>query len=275
VRTFTKEMEANNVRSDNETIRYLRTSMEDMPVEQREALLNIIVVDKSLNDNWVMIHKHYMAANNQRSTQARKQFRNLRINDGESLSLFQMRAEQLYDQQFLKNGNIGTNDHVVFMHDLIKRHRLPVAQAAASQHHQSNKDDVYGLDGLNYGAFWTLMISTEATIGIPAIALSLSKGSDKGDDIPSSKRVKGADGKPKPVKADAELAVVGRAANNASKPCHLFGSGNCQYGDKCKFSHDPNKTRTRDAAECRNFKAGTCQHGDSCRYKHTATTGAY
>jgi hypothetical protein len=268
-RRFMKEMAANNVRDDNEILRYLRSSMDSMPNTQKDALTNMIKADVSLEDNWVLIHKHYMAANNRQSALVRQQFRDLAIQVGESLPLFKIRLELLYAKQFLKKGNLGTTEHVAFIHDLIKQSRSQVAHAAANQHHQGNKDDLHGVDGLEWKEFWQLMINTEASVGLPPT--SATSVDDRGGGG-NRKRAKMGNGLPSTVDADAQAKQGSRVAEDADKPCYAFGSGTCAYGEKCKFSHDPSKKAEKN--DCRNFKRGHCAHGDKCRYNHAAPAAA-
>jgi hypothetical protein len=49
-------------------------------------------------------------------------------------------------------------------------------------------------------------------------------------------------------------------------------TGECKYGDNCRFSHGENDTRSRlqtTSGPCFNFRdSGECEYGDRCRFTH-------
>jgi hypothetical protein len=267
--TFMKEMTENGVRNDNEMLRHLRNSLTDLPQEQKDAILNMIKAEKSLTENWEQIHSHYMAHNNAQAEKIRKQFSNLQIQHGESLPLFKMRAERMYERQFLKDGKLGTNEHVTKFHLMIKTLRSPVAQAAANQHHQANPGDRWGLDGLDWDKFWDLVTKTEATIGIDTTPVKVVVGDEASAGGVKKKRKTGE------TETDATARQGKRVADDSKKPCRTFAAGKCNYGDDCRWSHDPNmKVPEKSTSDCRNFKAGRCNYGDTCKYNHSAAAAS-
>ena len=46
--------------------------------------------------------------------------------------------------------------------------------------------------------------------------------------------------------------------------CKYFNSGNCRYGEACKFKHVNNQ----ETKVCKFFKQGNCKYGRNCKFGH-------
>jgi len=55
-------------------------------------------------------------------------------------------------------------------------------------------------------------------------------------------------------------------AQDTREPCGDFKRGDCNRGDRCRYSHDLGGQDTREL--CGDFKRGDCNRGDRCRYSH-------
>jgi len=62
----------------------------------------------------------------------------------------------------------------------------------------------------------------------------------------------------------------GEESGRPSKPCRKFAAGKCTFGDKCRFSHDPEDASQSKQTKrpCRNFANGKCKFGNKCKFGH-------
>ncbi|KAI9712970.1 MAG: hypothetical protein M1812_006717 [Candelaria pacifica] len=58
-------------------------------------------------------------------------------------------------------------------------------------------------------------------------------------------------------------------SSKKQKPCFAFSRGQCQYGDKCQYSHTLKGAPSEPALPCRFFATPQgCKNGENCRYSH-------
>lgn len=73
-----------------------------------------------------------------------------------------------------------------------------------------------------------------------------------------------------PFKHVPSAPLPGMQAPPRKALCHQFQtSGKCQWGDKCKFSHE--STVVPPTLPCYAFAKGKCTYGDKCKYSHAPT----
>lgn len=68
-------------------------------------------------------------------------------------------------------------------------------------------------------------------------------------------------------------AFANFSSNRKTGICYAFERGECDRGDRCRFSHGAasgDRGAPRSKGVCYAFQRGECERGDQCRYSHEA-----